>query len=80
MHPYPSFDVSVDVCVLRKATKGLLTDEKTVIELLTNRDCHQRHRLLEAYHKEHGKVCFFKSHAKDTFFLLTIITHIRMEK
>ncbi|KAK7895617.1 hypothetical protein WMY93_020942 [Mugilogobius chulae] len=51
----PNFKVDEDVAALRKALEGRGTDEKTLIEILTQRSNAQRQRIAQAYEKETGK-------------------------
>ncbi|XP_067285190.1 annexin A11b [Pseudorasbora parva] len=55
MKDFPGADPLKDVEVLRKAMKGIGTDENAIIELLGNRTIKQRVPLLAAYKTTYGK-------------------------
>ena len=50
------FDPSGDAAGLRKAMKGLGTDEKAIINILARRPSHQRQQILLKYTQSYGKV------------------------
>uniref|UniRef100_A0A8C9XKK3 Annexin n=1 Tax=Sander lucioperca TaxID=283035 RepID=A0A8C9XKK3_SANLU len=54
--PIPNFNAGGDAKALKKAMKGLGTDEKTLIDVLTHRSSAQRQLICEAYQKDTGKV------------------------
>lgn len=53
--PYPNFDANHDAQVLRKAMKGLGTDEKAIIEVLAHRSNAQRQYIAVAFKTLFGK-------------------------
>ena len=56
MKPASNFDANRDADALRKAMKGLGTDEKTLISILGNRDTAQRLQIKTAFQSKHGRV------------------------
>ncbi|BFZ17663.1 hypothetical protein BsWGS_20702 [Bradybaena similaris] len=60
LKPYPNFNAEQDVQVLRKAMKGIGTDEKAIIDVLGRRSCDQRQQIKLMY-----KTCFGRDLAHD---------------
>lgn len=56
MKPAANFDADRDADALRKAMKGLGTDEKTLISILGNRDTAQRLQIKTAFQNKHNRV------------------------
>lgn len=56
MKPATNFDADRDADALRKAMKGLGTDEKTLISILGNRDTAQRLQIKTAFQNKHNRV------------------------
>lgn len=52
---YPGFSPSVDAEVIRKAIRGIGTDEKTLISILTERSNAQRQLIVKEYQAAYGK-------------------------
>ena len=50
------FDPQADAEKLRKAMKGFGTDEKAIIEVVTQRDTTQRQKILKQFKQMFGKV------------------------
>jgi len=55
LRPYPHFNAEDDAKVLRKAMKGLGTDEKAIISVLGHRNSDQRQQLLVSYKQAYGR-------------------------
>jgi annexin A7/11 len=52
----PNFDANRDADALRKAMKGIGTDEKTLINILGNRNTAQRLQIKTAFQNKHNRV------------------------
>ncbi|XP_034527536.1 annexin A3 isoform X2 [Ailuropoda melanoleuca] len=63
VHDYPGFSPSVDAEAIRKAIRGIGTDEKTLISILTERTNAQRQRIVQEYQAAYGKGTGTSEHA-----------------
>lgn len=57
VQPVDDFDAGADAKVLRKAMKGIGTDEGAIIAVLTARAFFQRQDIAQTYKTDFGRVC-----------------------
>lgn len=59
MTPAPNFDANRDAEELRKAMKGIGTNEQAIISILGNRTTEQRMQIKAAFKSKFGRVSHF---------------------
>ncbi|XP_068225876.1 annexin B11-like [Palaemon carinicauda] len=78
--PAPSFNPEKDAEALKKAMKGLGTDEKTIINILTNRTSSQRQAILRVYNEDRDLIKDLKKDLSGKFEDLVIAMMTPMDR